>query len=172
MISKQFLLTCHQPNHPGAKHIHKPLPPRNMKPTIQNYRGSIQHLLPVINKKDLKTKIKNIHTSEVSNTIHNYPHNKILNAVPPKISKEENSLTRNSRSLLSQLRSGYSRILNSYKHRIDPTTDDNCTRCNGSPHDSKHLFNCPDDPTDLLIADLWTKPIMAANFLKLDDGIT
>jgi hypothetical protein len=172
MISKQFLLTCHQPHHPGFKHISKPLPPRNMKPTIQNYRRDVRNLLPVTDKKDLKTKIKTIHTTEVAKTILSYPPNKVLKADPPKISKEENTLSRNSRSLLSQLRSGYSRILNSYKHRIDPNTANNCGLCSGTPHDSKHLFNCPRNPTDLSISDLWSKPVQTANFLKLDEGIT
>ena len=52
MISKQFLLTCHQPSHPG----YKLPPPRNMKPTIQKYRDNIKHLLPAQDKKIPKTK--------------------------------------------------------------------------------------------------------------------
>ena len=111
-------------------------------------------------------------TTEVAKTILSYPPNKVLKADPPKISKEENTLSRNSRSLLSQLRSGYSRILNSYKHRIDPNTANSCGLCSGTPHDSKHLFNCPRNPTDLSIFDLWSKPVQTANFLKLDEGIT
>ena len=74
--------------------------------------------------------------------------------------------------MLSQLRSGYSRKLNSYKHRIDQNINDKCPECNGTPHDSKHLFNCPSNPTDLQVVDLWTKPVLAANFLKLDEGLT
>ena len=172
MISKQYLLTCHQPHHPGYKHVHKPTPPRNMKSTIQIYRDSIQHLLPIINKKDLKTKIKQIHTTEVANTIQNYPPNKVLHNTPPLVNKEEASLPREARSKLTQLRTGYSRMLNSYTHRIDPTIDDKCNHCNGSPHDSNHLFNCQNNPTNLQVLDLWTKPVLAANFLNLDNGIT
>ena len=68
MISKQFLLTNHIQDHPGFKHTHKPLPPRKLKPTIQNNRRDIQHLLPVT-RDNLKAKLKIIHTREVANTI-------------------------------------------------------------------------------------------------------
>ena len=110
---------------------------RDVKNSPSNlYRDNIKHLLPVQDKKDLKQKIKNIHTKEVQNTLNSYPPNKVLQAIPPYISKEELKLTRNSRSLLSQLSSGYSRKLNSYKHRIDQNINDKCPDCNSTPHDS------------------------------------
>ena len=42
----------------------------------------------------------------------NYAHSKIINARPPKISEEEQELTREARRVLAQLRSGWSRRLN------------------------------------------------------------
>ncbi len=33
MKTKQYLLTCHQPDHPGYKHVHKLLPPRKHQET-------------------------------------------------------------------------------------------------------------------------------------------
>ena len=44
--------------------------------------------------------------------------------------------------VLNQLRSGYSRVLNSYLHRIDEEKENKCTNCNTSPHNTNHLFNC------------------------------
>ena len=172
MISKQFFLSTHLPSHPGFKHTSLPLPPRNMKPTIQNFRQDIQHLLPVTSKDDLKPKIKNIHTAEVTKSISNLPPNKLLQRVPPEVNKAETNLPRYTRSLLSQLRSGYSRVLNSYLHRIDPETEDKCPDCGHTPHDTNHLFNCPDKPTVLQVTDLWTQPTLAKNFLNLDEGVT
>ena len=40
------------------------------------------------------------------------------------------------------------------------------------PHDTPHLFNCRLNPTNLTPINLWTTPHQAANFLKLDEGIT
>ena len=172
MTSEQFLLNCHLPNHPGNKQISRPLPARRMKPTIQNYRHTVQDLLPVTDKKDLKKKQKNIHTKHVSNTINNYIPNKVLNQQPPKIDQKEKSLSRNSRSLLSQLRSGYSRKLNSYLHRINDEVEDKCPECNIGPHTTNHLFNCQIKPTELSSKDLWKNPVLAAGFLDLDEGVT
>ena len=172
MTSEQFLLNCHLPNHPGNKQTVRPLPARRMKSTIQNYRETVQNLLPISDKKDLKKKQKIIHTKHVANTIRNYIPSKVLNRPPPKIDKKEESLSRNSRSLLSQLRSGYSRKLNSYLHRINDEIEDKCPQCNISPHTTSHLFNCQMKPTDLLPEDLWKNPDLAAGYLDLDEGVT
>ncbi len=172
MISKQFLLTNHIPGHPGHKHVNKRLPPRShLKPTIQNMRHEIQDLLPV-SRDNLKAKQKIIHTREVSRILANYPPNKVLQANPPEVNKMEANLTRSVRSQLSQLRSGYSRLLNSYLHRIDDNIEDKCPLCKQTPHDTVHLFNCPQNPTHLTVLSLWTQPVLAANFLKLDEGVT
>ena len=172
MISKQFLLTNHVPGHPGYKHIHERLPARShLKPTIQNMRQEIQDLLPV-SRDNLKVKQKVIHTREVAKTLASYPPNKVLQANPPEVNKTAATLTRSVQSQLSQLRSGYSRLLNSYLHKIDNNIEDKCPQCNQSPHDTVHLFNCPNNPTNLTVLSLWTQPVLAANFLKLDEGVT
>ncbi len=171
MITNQFLLTNHLPDHPGFKLTEAPLPPRSLKQTIQHRRKDIAHLLPV-NKDDIKAKMKSIHTSEVQKALAQYPPNKVLQRNPPEVNKEETSLTRITRSRLSQLRSGYSRLLNSYLHRIEEKPDDSCPLCNQSAHTTTHLFECPNNPTNLDVLSLWTQPKMAADFLQLDEGIT
>ena len=170
MKTKQFLLTCHLPEHPGNKHVEKQLPIRkHLKPTIQNFRSSIEEHLP-INADNRKAKLKAIHTKEVKNTLDNLPPNNVLGRAPPEVNKAELKLSRHVRSQLSQLRSGYSRRLNSYLTRLDNTVEDKCPNCSYIPHDTAHLFNCPDDPTTLTVLSLWTKPKQAAEFLKLDEG--
>ena len=171
MITCQYLLTNHVQDHPGFRLTTKPLPPRSLKPTIQHYRKDIENLLPV-NKDDLKAKIKVIHTTGVQKALAQYPPNKVLNATPPEVNKEEANLPRFTRSRLSQLRSGYCRTLNSYMSRINSNIDDCCPLCNNSPHNTNHLFNCPNNPTNLNILSLWTQPKQAADFLSIDEGIT
>jgi len=173
LISEQFLLNSYLPEHPGNTQTDKELPARKMKPTIQFYRNSVENLLPITDKKDLTKKQKVLHTKAVTDTINSYIPNKVLDQKPPEISKKEDSLTRNSRVLLSQLRSGYSRILNSYKHRINENIEDKCPKCNSTPHTTDHLFNCPMNPTSLRPNDLWINPDQVASFLDLDEsGVT
>mgnify|MGYP007048355338 CR=1 FL=1 len=173
MLSKQFLLNCNLPGHPGYKHLERPVPERpTRKPTIYRLKDSIRHLLPVSDKSLLKKGMKDVHTESVQSTINQYNNNKVLDNAPPPIDIEEQNLTRKSRCLLSQLRSGYSRKLNSYMSRIDNTVQDICPECGDSPHNTNHLFSCRRNPTTLTPINLWTTPNQAANFLKLDEGIT
>ena len=52
--------------------------------------------------------------------------------------------------------------------RLEEDELDVCPKCDQSPHDTVHLFNCISDPTDLEVISLWTRPREAAVFLKLD----
>ena len=88
----------------------------------------------------------------------------------PDVAPEEKTLPRKVRSALSQLRSGYSVLLNSYKSRIDPDERNECPDCHGEPHDTAHLFACEDHPTPMDESALWLQPVAAANFLRLLGG--
>ena len=101
--------------------------------------------------------------------LHTMTSNRILATRPPDINDEELLLTRKERSLLAQLRSGFSRKVNSYLHRIDDSISNICPDCNATPHDVPHLFNCPSNPTQLTMRDLWRKPRECSRFLKLND---
>ena len=60
------------------------------------------------------------------------------------ISNFEKELTRKEHSTLAQLRSGYCRLLGSYKSRIKKDANfDVCADYGTTPHDVKHLFACP-----------------------------
>ena len=114
---------------------------------------------------------KQLHTNAVRESLASYGENKVLHRNPPQVHSSESKLSRNFRVKLTQLRSGYSRSLNSYMHRIDENIEDKCPDCSEGPHDTEHLFNCKENPTTLTTLDLWTNPIEAAKFLfKLDVG--
>ena len=166
MVSKQYLAACHQQNHPGNKHLNKTPQPRNLKPTILSYEAEVKDKFRGGLYKDV---LKNLHTAAVKSTLDNYQPNRVLGTKPPNINPEEMILERSVRSRLARLRSGFCRSLNSYMSRIDNSIIDACPRCDNSPHDTRHLFNCPDDPTELTVTDLWTRPIQAADFLGLND---
>ena len=84
--------------------------------------------------KGLKTGLKELHTLHVRTTLENYRPNTVLNAHPPKIHKDETHLSRPTRTTLAQLRTGYSKTLQSYMHRLDPTIPDICPDCLLHPH--------------------------------------
>ena len=109
--------------------------------------------------------LKQLHTTAVSNSIASLEDNKVLQAPPPPVSELEKTLPRPTRTLLSQLRSGYSSTLKSYCARIGAVQDPSCPDCRASPHTTSHLFSCPATPTNLTPLDLWQDPPAAAAFL-------
>ena len=79
----------------------------------------------------------------------------------------EKELTRKERSTLAQLRSGYCRLLGSYKRRIKKDASlDVCADCGTTPHDVKHLFVFPAHPTTPIPSDLWSRPTDAVRELS------
>ena len=77
----------------------------------------------------------------------------MLDGRPPSISSSEKELTRKERSTLAQLRSGYCRLLGSYKMGT-------------TPHDVKHLFVFPAHSTTKIPSDLWSRPTDAVRELS------
>ena len=85
---------------------------------------------------------------------------------PPEVDPAERMLPRSYCSTLSQLRSGYCSRLQSYLHRVGRAPSPACPECGSAPHTTEHLFSCPESPTDLAPADLWTAPLQAAQFIS------
>ena len=170
MLSKQFLLATQKSGHPNRIDLSAPPPKRQMKKTLKSSFGKeIKDIsYPDLAENDYKANLKRIHTKTVKNVISNAEPNKVLKTRPPEVNKSEINLPRTTRSTLSQLRSGYSIYLNSYKARIDKTDTviDKCPNCDCS-HTTNHLFNCPNNPTNLTVRDLWKNPPAAARFLNL-----
>ena len=167
MLSRQFLLQTHRKNHPNRQWNHTDPPRRLMKPTLVScHQDSIEPLL-TNTEGWYKSGIKSIHTSAVSNTINGYEPNKILQRIPPLISSDSRRLPRSTRTTLAQLRSGYCPLLTSYMSRLDPSVKNECPLCESQPHDTAHLFSCPQRPTAQEATSLWEDPIEAAQFLNL-----
>ena len=85
-----------------------------------------------------------LHTQAVTDSLSDLPPNKVINDIPPDIHYSEDLLPRSIRMELSRLRAGYSRKLNSYMSRIDNSINNICPECPASPHDTNHLFKCPE----------------------------
>ena len=91
----------------------------------------------------------------------------MLDGRPPTVSNSEKELTRKEHSILAQLRSGYCRLMGSYKSRIKKDASlDVGADCGMAPHDVKHLFVCPAHPTTLIPSDIWSRPTDAVRQLS------
>ena len=65
----------------------------------------------------------------------------------------------------------YCRLIGSYKSSKDDSLDV-CADCGKTPHDVKHLFNCPAHPTTMTPSDLWNRPVDAIRELSyLEAGV-
>ena len=115
---------------------------------------------------DVRSALSELHQHSVRNSVNSLAHNRVLNTRPSPIHDSEKSLPRETRCILSQLRSGWSSILMSYQARTVGAADI-CPACQASPHDTTHLFNCPSNPTHLSAIDLWARPIEAAQHIGL-----
>ena len=173
MRTIQHHLANHLPDHPGNQLTKEPKnPPRLMKETLQT-RYEERYIEPLLDsnrpltEKKYRNLLKTIHTNEVRDALQTYEYPAVLGHNPPKIAKEETELPRTTRRTLAQLRSGYSKFLNSYMNRIDPTVSELCPDCQQTSHTTIHLFDCIANPTNLTPADLWKQPKKTAIFLKL-----
>ena len=159
----------HQADHPNRHILSQPAPQRNMRKTITSRSNNIQHLVPDdghISKADYKIRLKTLHSNAVSEYVDEYK-SKILGCKPPPLCKSEQTLPRKTRSTLAQLRTGYSPFLKGYSCRIGSADSDLCPKCGSAPHTTTHLFSCPNNPTTLPVTALWSAPVEAASFLKL-----
>ena len=169
LLSAQFLARTLQPSHPSHPYVTRPEGRRKMKHTLRS--KVIENVRPYLSPDgtiapgSYRDSINSIHTDIVRTAINNQRPNRVLGTPPPQISKSEKSLQRATRSVLSQLRSGFCSKLNDYRFRIGASTSSACPECHLGEHNVSHLFNCPRHPTSLTPSDLWKSPREVAYFL-------
>ena len=126
-----------------------PAPKRRMKETLfTRHRNTVEPMMLADNR---KATLQAIHTDAVNKAVKDQKNNIVLDDILHPINKSEKDITRKERDTLAQLRSGYCKLLGSYKSRIKKDASLNvCADCGKTPHDVKHLFACPDHPTTLI----------------------
>ena len=126
-----------------------------LKETI--FTRHYQTVLPLLenNRKDT---LQALHTSFVNTAIGNMKDNRVLNIRPLSINDEETLLQRRQRTLLSQLRSGHCKLLNSYKKRLKQSDSSRCPDSVMEPQDVPHQFYCVAHPNYMSPVNLWDKP--------------
>ena len=165
LLSAHYLARCLEPGNVCHPITTRATPERQMKETLYTrHRDTVE---PMMVKHDRKATLPALHIVAVVKAVQCHKRNVVLDGRPPPISRSEKELTRNKRSTLAQLRSGYCRLMCSYKSRIKKDASLNvCADCGTTPQDVKHLFVFPAHPTTLIPSVLWSRPTDAGRELS------
>ena len=168
LLTKQFALQCLNPEHPVYV-LASTAPPQRIRNTFRTYTSEVSPLAPEIwDPRSSRLALDRVHQLAVVDATENQAPNRVLETLPPPIHDSEKTLPRTTRCTLSQLRSGWSIMLQTYNARIQEGVSDICPDCHTSPHTTSHLFTCPAHPTTLTPIDLWHRPVEVAHFLGLE----
>ena len=168
LLSAQYLARCLEPENVNFSITTREPSKRMMKEILfTRHRSAVE---PLMIAKDRKTTLQAIHTMAVNQAVTSLGRNVVLDDRPPAINISEKELTRKERTTLAQLRPGHCRLLGSYKSRISKDVSlDVCVDCGKTPHDAKHLFNCPAHPTTMTP---WNRPVDSIRELSyLETGV-
>ena len=168
LLSTQYLARCLEPGNVCYSITTRGTPKRRMKETLfTRHRNTVEPMMLANNR---KATLQAFHS--VNKAVKDQKNNIVLDGLPHPINDSEKDLTRKERATIAQLRSGYCKLLGSYKSRIKKDASlDVCADCGKTPHDVKHLFACPAHPTTLIASDLWSKPVESIReFIYLEEG--
>ena len=116
LLSAQYLARCLEPGNVCHPITTRATPERQMKETLSiRHRNTVD---PMMVKNDWKATLQALHTAAVVKAVQCHERNVVLDGRPPPVSNSERELTRKERSPFAQLRSGYCRLLCSYKSII------------------------------------------------------
>ena len=170
LLSAPYLARCLEPGNVCHSITKRETHKRRMKETLfTRHRNTVEPMMLANNR---KASLLAIHSDAVNTTVKGQKNNIVLDGLPHPNNDSEKDLTRMERATLSQLRSGYCKLLGSYKSRIKKDASlDVCADCGKTPHDVKHLFAFPAHPTTLIPSDLWSKPVESIReFSYLEGG--
>ena len=141
-----------------------------MKETLfTSHRNTVEPMMLANNR---KATFQAIHSDAVNKAVKDQKKNIVVDGLPHPINDSEKDLTRKERATLAQLRSGYCKLLGSYKSRIKKDASlDVCADYGNTPHDVKHLITCQAHLTTLIPSDLGNKPVETIReFSYLEEG--
>ena len=169
MITSQYREGARDPEHPLHATLSTPDPPRNMKCTAMNtnYSVTVQSCDRENRaEEDRKKNKKIIHTAIVEQHLSAQPMHPLINRKNPEVSETERQLPRATRRTLAQLRAQKCPLLRSYLFSIRAAEDPSCPLCGLGEHNTAHLFDCRQLPTELTPEDLWCQPVKAAELIS------
>ena len=150
LLSAQHLAKPLQPSHPSFGIVTADPPHQRMKETLRlrcwsTVAPSLQG--DVVPPGELKQTLKQINANVVSDAMERLGNNRVLQARPPVVDISERRLSRQARTVLSQLRSGHCSRLNDLRFRIGRSKSAICPDCNTADASTQHLFSCSANPT-------------------------
>lgn len=122
--------------------------------------------ISVTNWAKLQVKPSKLQRSSKQSTTTVISHNIVLGQTPSPVNPNEKDLPRQIRTKLAQLKSGWCRIHNHYKLRLNTDLDDTSSLCEVGPYDTRLLFECPNNLTSLNVTSLRTMPKTDSIFLE------
>ena len=169
LLACQYRENAKHHDHPLYDAIAAPDPDRQMKGTAL----LTAHVATVHScdnqgeeEKQRERNRKILHTEIVKNHIENRPINPLIQMQSPEIHKTEMLLPRGTRRTLAQMRAHKCPLLQAYLHDIGGGEDPGCPMCGHERHDTQHLFECPQMPTELTPIHLWRSPAEVADLLE------
>ena len=169
MTTSQYRESARDPEHPLHETLATPDPPRDMKSTAIDTKYSLTvQSCDRENKNEEERRInrKIIHTTIVKQHLSARPTHPLLDRKPPDVDKTERQLPRAKRRTLAQLRAQKCPLLRSYLFSIRAAEDPSCPLCGLGEHNTAHLFNCQQIPTELTPEDLWCQPVQVAELIS------
>ena len=127
LLSEQYLARCLEPGNVCHSITTRETPKRRMETQFTRHRNTIE---PMMLSDNRKATLQAINTDAVSKPVKDQKKNIVLDDLPHPINDFEKDLTRKERATLAQLRSGYCKLLCSYKSRIKKDASLNvCADC-------------------------------------------
>ena len=117
LLYAQYLTRCLEPGYVCHSITTRDTPKRRMKETLfARYRNTVE---PMMLPDNTKVTLQAIHTGAVNKAVKDQKKNIVFDDLPQPINNSEKYLTMKERPTLAQLRSGYCKLLGSYKSRIN-----------------------------------------------------
>ena len=160
LLGAQYLAGAQNPDHPAHRVVNLPPGPRRMKVGHLVEPHLVNGTLP---DGALKSTIDKIHTKVAKNKC---GVNRVLGTQAPRVDATESSLSRPTRAVLSQLKSGHCAKLQDFQLRIGKAANETCPECRLFSDSVEHVFHCPAHPTNLSPEDLWRQPRDVASHLS------
>ena len=173
-VADKGKMLCHQsyiqrlhPDHPNHN-IFPQCQPRAMKATLSTYYTDSWPRLPDLDDAQVKAQLQLVHRAAAALAATRI--NRVLGEPPPPIHKSAETLSRPDDCILSQLRSGHSLALGTYRNLLDSAKSELCPSGCGEEHTSSHLFNCRQRPVppNIDVKSLWKRPVPTNLYIKTE----
>ena len=132
LLSAPYLARCLEPGNVCHSITTRETPKRRMKETqFTRHRNTVESMMLANN---MKATLQAIHSDAVNKAVKDQKKKIVLDGLPHPSNDPEKDLTRKERATLAQLRSGYCKLIGSYKSRIKKDDSlDVCADCSKTP---------------------------------------